>query len=42
MKILENFPLKDITTMHLDVRCKYFAEYSTVEDLLELLDTHQY
>ena len=28
--------------MHLDVRCKYFAEYSTVEELRELLDTQQY
>ena len=42
MEILENYPLKDITTMHLDVRCKYFAEYATEEELIKLLLSPQY
>ena len=42
MKLYTDYPLKDITTMHLDVRCKYFAEYSSINDLLELLNSAAY
>lgn len=42
MKLFENHSLKDITTMHLDVRCKLFAEYSTTEELSNLLNSTEY
>ena len=42
MEILENYPLKEITTMHLDVRCKYLAEYSTTQELAEVLNAPEY
>ena len=37
MKLHENFPLKEITTMHLDARCRYLAEYSSIDELRTLL-----
>ncbi len=42
MKLIENFPLKEATTMHLDVKCRYLAEYSTIDELLQILDSPTY
>lgn len=37
MKILENYPLKDITTFHAKVFAKQYAEFSNTEELKNLL-----
>lgn len=37
MKILENYPLKDITTFHAKVFAKQYAEFSSVAELKEIL-----
>ena len=37
MIIRENFSLRDVTTLHLDVRCDRFVEYETVDELRQLL-----
>lgn len=38
MKILENYPLKDITTFHAKVFAKQYAEFSNTEELKNLLE----
>ncbi|MBC7557475.1 MAG: UDP-N-acetylmuramate dehydrogenase, partial [Chryseobacterium sp.] len=37
----ENFSLKDYNTFGVDVSAKYFAEVSSVEELVEILKNHQ-
>jgi len=37
MKLLENFPLKDITTFHAKVFAKQYAEFTSVDELKEIL-----
>lgn len=37
MNYIEDFQLKDITTLHLPVQCHYFAEYESIDELKSLL-----
>ena len=38
MKLLQNISLKQYNTFHIDVSAKYFAAFSTVDELKELLN----
>lgn len=42
MNCIENYPLTDITTMHLPVKCKYFIEYESVFELKEIINSELY
>lgn len=42
MNCIENYPLVDITTMHLPVKCKYFIEYESVLELKDILNSNLY
>ncbi|MEG2820601.1 MAG: UDP-N-acetylmuramate dehydrogenase, partial [Muribaculaceae bacterium] len=42
MNYIENFSLDNCTTFHLPVKCDYFIEYETVEELLEILKSDIY
>ncbi len=39
MKLKENYPLKDITTFHAKVFAKYYAEFSSVDELKVILSS---
>ena len=41
MKIQENYSLKNLNTFGVDVSAKYFAEVTSVEELLDVLKNHQ-
>ena len=41
MTIQENFSLKNHNTFGVDVSAKYFAEVTSVEELLDVLKNHQ-
>src|ERR1700757_3699060 len=41
MKFSENYPLKDITTFHAKVFAKQFAEFTSADELKEILSAPQ-
>ena len=42
MKIKENYSLKDYNTFAIAVKCKYFAEAATEEELLDFVRTYEW
>ncbi len=39
MKIYENYPLKDLTTFHINAIAKHYVEFTTVDELKEILSS---
>ena len=42
MNILQNYSLLKFNTFHIDAKARYFVEITSIEELLELLDSETF
>lgn len=40
MNIIKDFELRDITTLHIPAKCKYFCEYDNIDELKTIIKSH--